>query len=59
MTWWQAVLSGLGTVVFWPALWLVGDRVDTWFHNRQMRNFPNAEEYERLRAERRAETGRG
>lgn len=35
MTWWQAVLSALGIIGAFVAVWLVGDRVDIWFHNRQ------------------------
>lgn len=35
MTWWEAVLWTLGVVAFWPALLVVGDKIDVWFQGRQ------------------------
>lgn len=35
MTWWEAVLSALGVIGFWPALLLAGDQLDRLFQRRQ------------------------
>jgi hypothetical protein len=57
MTWWEAVLATLGVIGFWPALLVVGDRLDRWFQNRMTVKL--GEGLDKLRAARRAaERGR-
>jgi hypothetical protein len=34
MTWYEAVLSALGIILFWPALWLIGDLVSAVHQHR-------------------------
>jgi hypothetical protein len=34
VTWWQAALSALGVVGFWPAVLLIGDHLDRMFQRR-------------------------